>query len=171
MTEENNNNYLQVAELMKKDLAKLETYETRKEITDFLKDQFVAKRLETSSKQEKLREITLNKLIERIEDGTIPVVTLLKILEVTNKGGELDFGSLLGGGGKGINLQINNNQQNNSESNQPAPVIDATATSSSPVKDLGFMLEAMQTISSEIPVDKAREMKEIIDVKKIEDDK
>lgn len=154
---------LKVAELMKKDLATLETYETRKEITEYLKDQFIAQRLEASSKQEVLREATLNALIAKIEDGKIPVLHLLKILEVTNKGGEVDLAALLGGGkGGGVNLQINNTPQSNTVVNNES---GQEGNKSVPnIKDLGNMLEAMHTISSNIPLDQAKEMKDIIDV-------
>jgi hypothetical protein len=162
-------NPLEIADLMKKDLAKLESFESRKEITDYLKDQFVAKRLEASSKQERLRNSVIDALIARIEDSTVPLVTLLKILEVTNKGGEIDLSNLLGGGkGQGLNVQINNNQQQNNVDNPSSPSPASDENSSSPVKDLGFMLDAMKSIAETIPVEKAREMKEIIDVTPVE---
>lgn len=154
---------LKIAEMMKKDLAVLENYENRQEITQYLKDQFVAQRLEASSKQEVLREAALNALIRQIEDGNLPTMQLLRILEITNKGGEIDLSSVLGGGGKGgVNLQINNNPQ--AVTAEQAVVTSDTASSPTNVKDLGFMLEAMKTISNEIPIDKAKEMKDVIDV-------
>lgn len=153
---------LKVAELMKKDLATLESYETRRDIVEYLKDQFVANRLEVSNNQEKLRNATIDALIEKVEEGKIPVRTLLQIFTETTKGGEGDLAALLGSGKQGgVNLQINNTPQSNTVVNTESGDGNKAAPN---IKDLGNMLEAMQTISSNIPLDQAKEMKEIIDV-------
>ena len=158
---------LKIAEMMKKDLAMLETYENRREITDYLKDQFVAQRLEASSKQETLRESVLNALIKRIDSGQIPVPQLLKILEVTNKGGEVDLASVTGGGKSGgVNLQINNTPQANNVNSEGSTIESTKESKGSDLEDLGLMLEAMKTISDEVSTDDA---KNIIDVKPTND--
>lgn len=156
---------LEVAEKMRKDLALLENFETKKQITEALKTSFLADRLEANSKQEKLREATLNCLIDKIaNDPKIPVITLLKILEIANKGGEVDLASILGGGTKagGVNLQINNNNNPNTIHADKALIVNPNSDSSSPHKDLGFLLEGIKTIATSIPTDKARVLRDII---------
>lgn len=169
MSEEKNDDEefhpLKIAEMMKKDLITLEKYENRQEIVEYLKDQFIANRLESSNKQESLRDAALKALMKKIEDPKIPVLTLLKIIEITGKGGEMDLSTLLGGGkGGGVNLQINNTPQNN---NNIVPVqSEPTEISKDSTKDLGFLLEAMQTISQDMSDDSSmKEMKNIIDSK------
>lgn len=158
-----------VAEMMKRDLSALENYESRQEVTQYLKDIFVAQRLEASSKQETLREVALSALIAKIEVGNIPVAQLLRIVEVTGRGGETDLSSILGGGGKGgINLQINNNP--NDPNPNAAPVAQVPRDVTADTNRLGFVLEAMQSISEGIPTEKAQEMKKLIDLKPEKDD-
>lgn len=155
-------NPLQVAEIMKKDLQKVEHYETRKEVIDYLRDQFVAQRIETSSKQEKLREMTINKILTRLEGENVPLLTLMKLLESLGKGNEADITSILGKPGPGglptgVNVQINNQQPDKANSNE-------SSSGTPPIKDVGFMLEAMKTFSEELKPEDAENIKKIIDV-------
>lgn len=156
-------NPLQVAEVMKKDLQKVEHYETRKEVIDYLRDQFVAQRIETSSKQEKLREMTIEKILRRLEGENVPLVTLMKLLESLGKGNEADLTSILGKPGpggipNGVNVQINNSQPNSPKAEEGTPGTPS-------IKDVGFMLEAMKTFSTELDPEDTKNIKDIIDVK------
>lgn len=153
-------NPLQVAEVMKKDLQKVEHYETRKEVIDYLRDQFVAQRIETSSKQEKLREMTIEKILRRLEGENVPLLTLMKLLESLGKGNEADLTSILGkpgAGPNGVNVQINNQQPTQNTSNN-----NSSETPS--IKDVGFMLEAMKTFSTELDSEDAKNIKKMIDI-------
>lgn len=159
--ENKNLNPLQVAEVMKKDLQKIEHYETRKEVIDYLRDQFVAQRIETSSKQEKLRELTIEKILRRLDGENVPLMTLVKLLESLGKGNEADLTSILGkpgsGAPNGVNVQINNSQPNSSSGEASGDVPK--------IKDVGFMLEAMKTFSTELDPEDAQKIKDIIEIK------
>ena len=161
MTEEKNENtIIETAQNTTKELEILENPENRVKITEALKNSFISDRLETSSKQEKLRDTVLNVLMNKItnEKEKVPLMTLLKILEITNKGGEVDLSNVIGNkGGNGANIQINNNP--NTISSDQALLLNQNGASH---KELGFLLEGIKTIANNIPEDRTLELKKIL---------
>lgn len=156
------NEIMKVADLMKKEVAKLDNYETRQEVVSFLKDQFIAQRMEASSAQEQARVKILDKIVARIEDDGIPFQQLLKAYEIINKGADADLAGLLGGSAKGgVNLQINNS---NAQAPENAPkALQSDNIHGNPMKDMGQVIESIKVISSGADPEALKNLRKTLD--------
>lgn len=156
MTDEKKDNPLAVAESLRTHLKTVDIEENRQKLITEIKEVFVASRMETSSLQEQLRAAAIVNLLEKVQSNQMSTAQLMRVIEMTNLGGEKDLNSIVGGG-KGPMISINNNPQTANIGTNPMPPLPAPDTKGNPVQNTGFLLEAVSNIVRQLNKPEFRE--------------
>lgn len=161
------NDSLEIAEKLENSLKELEVEDNREGIIKALKETFLARRMQASSRQEQLRQIAIDKLIDKISDpnSNIPLTQLLSIIEKTAGSGQEDLTSLIGGAKGSPLVSINNGPSLPAPSDSPTEKDITPAKDKEEVQGIGQVMEALTRLSQSFPeLDVKKDKDDIIDV-------